>query len=401
MLECVNMKISIRTLGCKLNQAESEEIKNELKKLGHFFAPFCRTTDIAIIRACAVTAGASQTARELIRQAKKRGSFVIASGCLENKELPEIDYVAETPGDIISKVSTLSKDSVSFANTEDTDEPAQRTRAMIKIQNGCNFNCAYCAIPNFRGRSVSTSDKEIISKIINAQNQGCREVVLTGVNICQYNYRGLNLSELLRQILQITSIERIRLGSLDPRLITKDIYEIFANPRLMPHWHLSLQSGSDSILSRMKRGYTTKQYYDIVRKMRLRYPLFSFTTDIIVGFPGETDSEFRDSLSFVKKVGFSKVHVFPYSKRPNTLAAGASHQVHDKMKSDRVKQLINYSDAIADKYRAKLSGKKRSILFEHQKNGCWYGYAPEYVQVKYKSRKNLKNTIVEVKINPA
>lgn len=394
------MKLSIATLGCKLNQAESDEIKNQLKNMGYVFVPFSSPADVAIVRACAVTAAASQSARELIRQAKRRGSFVVASGCLENSDLPEIDYLAQTPRDILEKIGELAVDHPP-AGEADIAMPDDRTRTMIKIQNGCNFNCAYCAIPSYRGKAVSESPAKIIAKIEAAENDGANEITLTGVNICQYKYKTMGLAELIKQILEKTKIRRIRLGSFDPRLINQDLMSIFKNPRLMPHWHLSLQSGSDVILKRMRRGYTARQYTNIVSKMRHLNPLFSFTTDIIVGFPGETENDFTQTMNFVKKIGFSKVHVFPYSKRPDTPAFAMCNQVQDKIKTERVKKLILLSEAVGKEYRAKLKGKVRPILFESQKNGFWYGFSPEYVRSKCKSVKNLKNTILETKINPA
>lgn len=393
------MRISLHTLGCKLNQAESNEIKDQLRGQGHFIVPFNRPADIAVIRACAVTMNASQTTRELIRQAKKRGSYIIASGCLENRDLPEIDFIAETPGDIIKKIKVLSKE-YATSSVQCFEEPADRTRAMIKIQNGCNFNCAYCVIPSFRGKSISVPAHDVVNKVIQAEKKGVKEVILTGVNICQYRSGKIDLAGLLISILQQTEIGRVRLGSLDPRLITPDLIAVFKNPRLMPHWHLSLQSGSDAVLKRMNRGYTIKQYFAVVKKMRSKYPLFSFTTDIIVGFPGETNDEFAQTLSFINKIGFVKVHAFPYSKRPNTLAEKMT-QVHDKIKTERVKRLIKFADRVAIKYTAKLKGKIRPVLFERKRDGYWIGFAPEYIQVKYRSKRNLKNIVQEVKVDPA
>jgi threonylcarbamoyladenosine tRNA methylthiotransferase MtaB len=397
------MKFSIHTLGCKLNQAESDEIKNELKKSGYVCIPFSMPADVAIFRACAVTARASQTAREMIRRAKRQGSFVIASGCLENRDLPEIDFIAETAGDIIKKIKQLDCHACLPAGRSPSaprnDKTApDRTRAMIKIQNGCNFNCAYCVIPKFRGKSQSEPVASIIKKIKQAEASGFREVILTGVNICQYRDDKTDLAKLLNEILSRTKIERIRLGSLDPRLITDKLINQFSNPRLLPHWHLSLQSGSDTVLARMNRGYTTKKYFDIIKKIRKINPLFSFTTDIIVGFPGETEKEFKETLAFVKKIGFAKVHVFPYSPRPNTPAALSKNPVQDKIKTERVARLIKLSNEAGKKYADKFVGKTRAVLFEHKKNGNWLGYTPEYLPVKYKSGRNLKNKIVDIKL---
>ncbi len=231
------MKFSIVTLGCKLNQAESDEIKNELIKLGHIFVPFHTTADIVIIRACAVTMNASQTARELIRQAKKQGSFVIVGGCLENRDLPEIDYIAQTAGDIVKKIDLLDyrlrgNDNRAAKSQYPNALVPNRTRALIKIQTGCNFNCAYCIIPFFRGKSKSVPVKNIIKKIIKAEKENFKEITLTGVNICLYRSGKTNLAGLLKKILSHTKIERIRIGSLDPRLIPSDLISIFDNSEI-------------------------------------------------------------------------------------------------------------------------------------------------------------------------
>ncbi|MDD2757797.1 MAG: tRNA (N(6)-L-threonylcarbamoyladenosine(37)-C(2))-methylthiotransferase MtaB [Patescibacteria group bacterium] len=400
------MRISFITLGCKLNQAETNEIVEELRRLGHVCVPFGGKTDVALIRACAVTMNASKAAREAIRRAKKLGAYVIAGGCLENRDLPEIDYVALTAGDILKRVTVIAnrqlavKQSHGIATSSASRAPRDdmtRTRAMIKIQDGCNFNCAYCVIPSFRGRATSVPIKNIIAKIKQAAKKGFKEIILTGVNICQYRNGKIDLAELLKTILTETKIERVRLGSLDPRLITNKLIGQFTNHRLMPHWHLSLQSGSDSVLKRMNRGYDTKKYLSIIKKLRQADPLFSFTTDIIAGFPGETEKEFGETLTFVKKAGFAKVHVFPYSRRPNTPAA-AMTSVHDKTKTERVARLIKTADATAEKFAKKFIGQTRSVLFESRRGGPWFGYTPEYIPIYFRSAKNLKNKIVGVKI---
>ncbi len=391
------MKISFYTLGCKLNQAETNEIADILQKNGHSIVPFAKPADVSIIRACAVTQNASQTTREIIRQTKRRGIYVIASGCLENRDLPEIDYIAQTTGDIIKKISTIKHEERRTLPSK-KDDLKNKTRKFIKIQTGCNFNCTYCVIPQYRGKSKSRPLKQIIKNINDAYKSGFHEIVLTGVNICQYKNNNTNFAGLINKILSDTKIERIRLGSLDPRLIDLDLINKFKNTRLMPHAHLSLQSGSDTVLKRMNRGYTIKIYLSIVKRLKSINPLFSFTTDVIVGFPGESDAQFSDSIIFLKKIGFSKIHVFHYSKRPNTIAANYSDQIQDSIKSKRVKKLIQESKKISDKYIRNLYGKTRNILFEQKKNGYWLGYSPEYILIRYKSSKNLKNKIVSLKL---
>lgn len=398
------MKISFFTLGCKLNQAETEEIKELLQKYKISIVPFKEGADIVVIRACAVTSGASKTTREKIRQAKKRGSYIIAGGCLENKNMSEIDFIATLPIDIVNKILSINNEKNS---TDIATEAPKKTRLMIKIQNGCNFQCSYCIIPSFRGQSQSVSVEKIINKINIAEQKGYKEVILTGVNICQYldkndSKNELNLGDLLYKILKETKIARIRLGSLDPRLISKKLFRLYSNKlnttRLMPHWHLSLQSGSDSILKAMNRGYTSAQYLDIINELRNSNPLFSFTTDIIVGFPGESEADFNKSIDIVKQIMFTKVHVFPFSSRPNTQAALLENTVQDKIKTTRVSELIKISDITSQKFINKFANKSRPVLFEQKTDIFWTGYTPEYIKVAHKTKKDLTNQILSTKV---
>jgi len=221
---------------------------------------------------------------------------------------------------------------------------------------------------------------------------------LTGVNVCLYKNGDLDLAGLLTKIFKKTKITRIRLGSLDPRLISDRLADLYDNPRLLPHIHLSLQSGSDEILRAMRRGYTTAQYLAIVQKLRTRDPLFSFTTDIIVGFPGETERNFKQTCDFVKKCEFAKVHVFPFSPRPGTVAAQMKLAVSDKIKTARVKKLIKLADTVAKKYAAQFIGQTRPVLFEGKRGQIRYGYTPEYIRIKCETPKNVANQILKVKI---
>jgi len=388
------MKISYYTLGCKLNQAETEDLKKDLENAGFLTVPYDSGEDISIIRACGVTMGASQTSREMIRRAARGGAHVVAVGCLENKELKEIGFFAKNNQVafryITKKFPTKNKQLQSLPH---------KTRAMIKIQSGCNFNCAYCVIPSFRGKSQSVDPKKIITKIKEEEKQGRQEIVLTGINICQYNWHEIDLAGLLKEILTHTQIKRIRLGSLDPRLISDPLIGLFIKEaRLLPHWHLSLQSGSDSVLKRMCRGYSSKDYFNMVKKIRTKNPLFSFTTDIIVGFPGETDEEFQETLNLIQKIGFTKIHVFPYSPRPNTVAEKLPGQIPDKIKTGRSRILRETAEATAKKFKNNFIGLTKPVLFEQKKNGVWSGYTPEYIQIKIKSSENLENIIKDTKL---
>lgn len=392
------MKVAILTLGCKLNQAESDEIKRILRSKGHQIIDRHTKADVCVIRACAVTMGASQTVRELIRKEKRNGSFVIACGCLENTDLPEIDFVAKNDSAVLKKIYFLARNKKYF-NKKIHDEELLKTRCSIKIQSGCNFNCAYCIIPKFRGESHSIPSKSIVNKILARQKEGYKEIVLTGVNICQYNDGKSDFAELLKIIIEQTKIERIRLGSIDPRLVTNKLIDIYlSNKRFMPHWHLSLQSGSNQILKKMNRGYTAEQFTKIIKKIRQINNLFSFTTDIIVGFPGETELDFKKTLAIAKKAMFAKIHVFQYSPRGSTSAVNMPNQIRDGIKKNRSRMLILTSEMITKKFAKNFIGKTREVLFENKKTGFWHGFTPEYLPIKYESNINLNNKIKKIKI---
>lgn len=249
-------------------------------------------------------------------------------------------------------------------------------------------------MPAFRGQSKSIATKEIIKKIKEVEKEGYLEIVLTGINICHYRDKETDLAGLLKQILTQTTVPRIRLGSLDPRLISHQLIDLYSqHSRLLPHWHLSLQSGSDTILKQMNRRYTAKKYLEIVNKLRKNNPLFSFTTDIILGFPGETEEDFAKTCTLLKKIQFAKVHIFPFSPRPGTKAAEMKNKLQDKIKTERVKKLKKITEIVANNFAKKFIGHPVEVLWENKKSGIWYGYTPEYLRVKCKSKKNLRNKI--------
>ena len=388
------MKISLTTLGCKLNQAETDSLQQDLLDRGFSVVGFDSEEDISIIRACGVTCSASQSTRELIRRVKRKGIFVITTGCLENTDMKEIDYIGKNNTDIIKFIEQMvPSDKIDSPSTEQATI-LNKTRKFIKIQTGCNFQCSYCIIPSFRGKSKSIKASKIIKDINNATETNCKEVVLTGINICLYNDNDVNLAKLLQLILEKTTIKRIRLGSLDPRLITDDLIKIYLdNPnRLMSHWHLSLQSGSNAVLKTMHRGYTTEQYSAIVQKIRKQNPLFSLTTDIIVGFPGETDKEFEKTKQFIEQIQFTKIHIFPFSPRPKTEAAKLK-QLHNQTVTNRCSELKKTANTVSADFAKKFIRIKRPVLFESKKDGVWHGYTPEYIRVSCKSSENLTNEI--------
>jgi threonylcarbamoyladenosine tRNA methylthiotransferase MtaB len=408
------MKIALYTLGCKLNHAETDELKENLQNEGFFIVDWGKKADVYIINACGLTVGAEQGTRQIIRQAHRRNqkSKIFVTGCFKQK-MAEVDYYARNQRKLIKKIKIIAKNTPSvppFSRGDARGISQNRTRAFIKIQTGCDNFCSYCVIPYFRGKPKSVNAEKIIKVINHKVAQNFKEIVLTGVNICKYNdlhrdaaaskcKRPLNLTWLTQKILNETKIQRIRFGSLDPSLINDDLISLFHNPQVMPHMHLSLQSGSNRVLKLMNRKYTAPKYLSLVKKIKRQFPLTGFTTDVIVGFPGETEKNFRDTCNFIKKVGFLKVHIFPFSPRPGTAAAKMDGQIDEKIKKDRFGRLAKIADATRKNFIKKMIGQTVSVLFEEKTGNEWFGYTPNYLRVKFRDKQNLNNKIVDIEIN--
>jgi threonylcarbamoyladenosine tRNA methylthiotransferase MtaB len=389
------MRIALTTIGCKLNQSEIANLKQNLIKAGYIIVPKNQKSDLHIINACSITHGAEQITRQKIRKAKRQApqGQIFVMGCL-NKTIPEITHVFKNSDEVLKYLKkNYSKAQYSAPNT-----PSPKTRALIKIQSGCNFNCTYCIIYKFRGKSKSVALKKIITQIKNLEKQNYQEIVLVGQNILQYKYKNYNFTQLVKEILQQTNISRIRFSSLDPRLIDGDFLALLKNPRICPHLHLSLQSGSNKILKLMGRDYTAKQYLNIIKKAQKINSLTSITTDIIVGFPGETDADFQATLDLVSKINFLKIHIFPYSIRQGTPAAEFAKQIPAKIKKERFNQLNALAQKQKSKFFKKMKDKTLPVLFEQKKQNIWQGFTSNYIQIKKKSSKNFKNQIVNIKI---
>jgi len=412
------MKIAIKTLGCKLNQAESEEITRRLQLTGFQLVDFKDKADLYLINSCNVTSAANRKSRQAVHFVKNRypQAKIWACGCAKNLT-KEVDLFfknkEEIPRAVLNFYSS-SKDKCSFffctsqcKNKNYRNIRVFRTRSFIKIQEGCDNFCSYCIIPYLRGHSRSVSPDGIIKKINQRIQERYREVVLTGVNIGKYEGKlkkikneRFNLTKLIKLILEKTKIERIRLSSINPEdiIINKEFIKLFENPRMCQHLHLSLQSGSNSVLKRMRRYYTTGMYQEIVEKFYSRYPNFSFTTDIIVGFPAETEKEFRETCNFVEAIRFLKVHIFRYSKRKGTLAALMKGQVDEGIKKGRAKKLEKIVLNSRKKFQEKMIGKEFKVLFEKEKDGYWEGFTDNYLRIRLKSKRNLENKILCIKI---
>lgn len=405
------MKIAFETLGCKLNQAETELLARQFANAGHRLVSPAENADIYILNTCTVTRTADAKSRHLLRLAHRRnpGAAIVAAGCYaqrapevlakiegvnlvaDNDEKPFLYRILEESGYLSSPASAQSDPAPDY-------EPAFRTRSFIKIQDGCNSFCSYCIVPLVRGREKSLPADRIISEVKQRVSGGIKEVVLTGTEIGSYNYNGINLKDLFERILAETAVARLRLSSLQPAEITPGLIDLWQDGRLCPHFHLSLQSGSDNVLRRMKRRYSTADYYEAVTSIRTMVPDAAITTDVIAGFPGETGQEFEESCDFIRKTGFARLHVFSYSPRPGTEAAGMAEQVQDNVKTQRNQNLRALGRECIKSYTHQFLGRSMPVLWEQQSGDIWSGYTPNYIKVYTKSKEDLTNQLISVKL---
>lgn len=386
--------VALATLGCKLNQAETEQIAQSFASAGFSIVEFGSRANVYVVNTCAVTHIADRKSRQLIRQARRLNpdALVVVSGCYANVSPREIyatdsGEAADSGGllvvpneeksslvDIVASKLGVRDEEEAEGNTYPIGEissSAKRTRAFVKIHDGCNQFCAYCIVPYARGRARSTPVSTIVKSINDLHAAGFKEVVLTGVHIGAYGKDlreegGPNLEALIRAVLDNTSIPRIRLSSIEPQDFTRAMLEMWPSPRLCRHLHLPLQSGCDSVLRRMRRPYDVDQYRRIVDLARSRIPGVAVTTDIIVGFPGETDEEFRLTYDFAEEIGFSGIHVFKYSARQGTSAAELPNQVPHAVKKVRSEALIALAQKSGRQFASTFVGKTLDVLYESQ-----------------------------------
>lgn len=419
--------VSFTTLGCKVNQFETEAMAELLENEG-FEVVHDAVSDIYIINTCAVTKESDRKSRQFINKARRNNpnALVVAVGCSVQLNGEKINK--ETQADIIigtknkGDIGRLIKERLGemascfenidnieqFKGAEDFEELKistvhDKTRANIKIQDGCSQFCSYCIIPYVRGPIRSRRHQDIIEEIKKIASRGYKEVVLNGIHISSYGRENKEedaLIKLMEDINEIDGIERIRLGSLEPGIITENFTQRLSKmSKACHHFHLSLQSGSDAVLKRMNRKYTSGEYKEKVELLRRYMEDSGITTDIIVGFPGETEEEFSETYEFVKEIGFSRIHVFKYSQREGTKAASMTDQISDKIKSARSKKLIDLGEDISKGFMGKFIGSGMSVLIETEKDeGMYEGYTSNYLKVLVKSDKNIKNEIVNVLI---
>ena len=402
-----SIRVALVTLGCKLNQAETELLAKQFAEAGYHLVSPTDGADVYILNTCTVTHIADRKARHLLRLAHRRNpnALVMATGCYAQRapqELSQIEGVSFVlSNDEKPHLLRLLEESGHLTNpTQDsTISPHTRTRSFIKVQDGCSSFCAYCIVPLVRGKEKSMPVDQIVAEVRHRTGDGYKEVVLTGTEIGSYNYNGVNLKGLLEHILAESDVTRLRLSSLQPQEISPELIKLWHDSRLCRHFHLSLQSGSDGVLSRMKRRYSISDYQRAVSMIRALVPGVAITTDIIVGFPGETDKEFQESFNFCRQMGFARIHVFPYSPRQETPAAQMPDQVGDRVKKQRSEQMLVLAKESAQKFNRQFLGKTMAVLWEKQSaDSIWSGHTDNYIKVYTRSNEDLTNKLLPVKL---
>lgn len=417
--------VALHNLGCKVNGYELDVMQQKLQEKGYKIVPFDKKADIYIVNTCTVTNMADRKSRQMLHRAKKMNpdAIVVAVGCyvqtgteqvledlsvdlaIGNNRKSRVVEIIEEYLEANMQIEDESRYVIDINHTQEyeamhLEKPGEHTRAYIKIQDGCNQFCSYCIIPFARGRVRSRSIEDVLEEVEALARTGCKEVVLTGIHISSYgiDFGESMLLELIKQIHQVDGIERIRLGSLEPRIVTEEFAkELSMLPKICPHFHLSLQSGCDETLKRMNRKYTAAEYLEGVKRLRRYFENPAITTDVIVGFPGETEEEFETCKAFLKEVHFYEMHIFKYSKRQGTRAAEMEHQVPEQIKSERSDILLALEAEMSKEYRAQYIGKSVAVLYEesYTKDGETYqiGHTKEYVRFAKKTEEDLSNRI--------
>ena len=416
------MLIHLKTLGCRLNEAELETWAQAFQKRGHSITRDAHDAHITIVNSCAVTADAARKSRQLIRRLHRENptTKLVVSGCYatlnedEAAQLMGVDLVIgnQDKDQLVEKtLSSLNLDSMPMMSTEPGETSLfsrGRQRAFVKVQDGCRYRCTFCIVTVARGEEVSRPVQQIIDEINLLHEQGINEVILTGVHLGGYGDDvGSHLTELIQTILEQTDIPRLRLGSLEPWELPAGFFSLFENPRLMPHLHLPLQSGSDTVLKRMARRCKTEEFAAIVKQARSQVNNFNITTDIIVGFPGETEEEWQDSVDFIKAVGFGHIHIFTYSSREGTKAATLPNQLTNEIKKQRSKQLHRLAEEMKQEFMSSQLGQEFTVLWEGQKQliddgqQLVFGYTPNYLKVacQVSQEATIENKMINIKLN--
>lgn len=413
------MRVQLQALGCRLNEAELEGWARQFQQRGYRIAGVDEAADLVVINTCAVTQEAVRKSRKLLRRTHRTNpqAKLVISGCFASLES---DALAREQGidllvpnqdkDRLVEIATRELDLTTMPATaiEPDNNPLfarGRQRAFVKVQDGCRYRCAFCIVTLARGEERSRPVAEIVNEVNGLAAEGVREVVLTGVHLGGYGSDiGSGLLDMLRAVLSDTDVPRVRMGSLEPWELPEGLWRLFENARLMPHLHLPLQSGSDSVLKRMARRCRTGEFAHLAAAARQQVPDFNLTTDIIVGFPGETESEWQETLSFVESVGFGHLHVFSFSPRQGTKAATLPGQIENETKKTRSRMMHELGRRMKRETLAGSVGRKLTVLVEGRYGGSsegdWFGYAPNYLPVRLHADGpgDLVNQIHEVKL---
>ena len=413
-------KAAFYTLGCKVNQYETESIKKQFLEMGYIEADFEDIADVYVINSCTVTNLADRKTRNMLRRAKSLNpeSIVVATGCYvqtnadDVAKIEEVDYIiGNTDKDKIARIvesreKRVVKDIFTEKEYLETGFSTLRemTRANIKIQDGCNNFCSYCKIPFARGNKRSRSMESILEEVKKLAAEGYKEIILIGINLGAYGEdfteKKISLEDVMEESSKIDGIERIRIGSIYPDKISGRLIRLMAeNSKIMPHLHLSLQSGDDEILKMMKRKYDSKIVREVVAELRNKVKDIEFTADVITGFPGEKEENFKKGYDLIEDIGFSGVHIFQYSDRENTEASKFEGKIKPEIKKIRAKELEELSEKSADKRRELYIGKTVKVLVEEGSSRGYYGYRENYLRVKVERENAEMNTVIEVKIN--
>lgn len=416
-------RVASHALGCKVNQYESEAIAELFAERGYEIVGIDEPADIYIINTCTVTNFGDKKSRQLIRKVKRLndGAVVAAIGCYaqtapeEIKNIDGVNLIIGTKGrkDIVDLVESYIPEMGVLCTVGEISKErefehlsinklADRTRAYLKIQDGCSQFCSYCIIPYARGPIRSRDPKDIMDEVHTLAENGFKEIILTGIHVASYgkDLKETSLLDVIRQVQSTEGIERIRFSSVEPNLITRDFAaQLSQMNKVCSHFHLSLQSGCDRTLKRMNRKYDTAAYAEAVGILREYFPDVALTTDIIAGFPGETDEDFEESINFAERIGFSKIHAFPYSPKKGTPAVAMQDQIQNSVKNERTGRLIALSDAMGDKFIEGFIGKVMPVLYEQEiSENLYEGYTENYIRVTAESQTNIKNKILDTKI---
>ena len=415
------MKISFYTLGCKVNLYETEVVMNNFKKRGYVIVPFIEASDVIVINTCTVTNMSDRKSRNIIRQAVKNNPncIVVVMGCYsqvkpnEVKEISGVDIIIgnTNKSKIVDLVEEYIRNKKTINLVEDIkkvdfedmnlDSFETKTRAFIKIQDGCNNYCSYCIIPYARGDIRSKEKDKVLEEANTLVKNGYKEIVLAGIHTGHYGKDNYNydISDLLIDLCKIDNLKRIRISSIEITELDDKFMKILSNDKIVNHLHIPLQSGCDKTLKEMNRKYDTNYFYNKINEIRNIKQDISITTDVIVGFPNETEEDFNETYNFIKKVSFSKLHVFPFSKRDGTKAATMTNQISEEIKKERVKKLLELSKELETEYMSSFINKNLEVLIENNKDNIIEGHSTNYLLVKANGNNEDINNIVNVKID--